>query len=229
MALKVGVSSSFRNRIFTRRLQEGYRHIDGAWVYRTLQRTQLLRFLNGIRTQARRSNWPNRSAILGSREKSCSSVRSSRKLLPCLVGIACEPVLVFRFHHCDRVEEFFEDSLKALGLDYIDLVSIPSSHACLLLISAQYLIHTPAAWADTSMITRLFGSLDNLAHHCDIDPVGEEFPLPDGKIQLYDTTVNKTWSKMEDLLKTGKVRAIGVSNFSIKTLVTFCHLVRMEY
>lgn len=32
-------------------------------------------------------------------------------------------MLTRRFHHCDRVEEFFEDSLKALGLDYVDLVS----------------------------------------------------------------------------------------------------------
>ena len=39
-----------------------------------------------------------------------------------------ESVFSPRFHHCDRVKEFFEDSLEALGLDYIDLVSpIPSS------------------------------------------------------------------------------------------------------
>ena len=47
------------------------------------------------------------------------------------VVITYEHALVCRLHHCDRVEEFFEDSLKALGLDYVDLVSSPSPHACL--------------------------------------------------------------------------------------------------
>ena len=36
-------------------------------------------------------------------------------------------------------------------------------------------------------------------------------------IRLSDVTFNETWAKMEGLLETGKVRSIGVSNFSIKT------------
>ena len=40
---------------------------------------------------------------------------------------------------------------------------------------------------------------------------------PDGKVELFDITVNQVWAQMEELLETGKVRAIGVSNFSIKT------------
>ncbi|KAF9642642.1 reductase AKOR2 [Thelephora ganbajun] len=128
-------------------LKEGFRHIDGAWVYRTEKQ---------LAEQIRKSGIPREELFIATK-------------LP--------------FHHCDRVKEFFEDSLKVLGLDYIDL----------------YLMHGPVAWMDTN-------------------PVGEEFPFPDGKTQLYDTTVNKTWSKMEELLETGKVRAIGVSNFSTKTL-----------
>jgi len=50
--------------------------------------------------------------------------------------------------------------------------------------------------------------------------VGEN-PWPvqwvEGGFHLSDVTFNETWVKMEELLETGKVRAIGVSNFSIKT------------
>ena len=50
--------------------------------------------------------------------------------------------------------------------------------------------------------------------------VGEN-PWPvhwaEGGYQLSDATFNETWAKMEELLETGKVRAIGVCNFSIKT------------
>jgi len=40
--------------------------------------------------------------------------------------------------------------------------------------------------------------------------------FPDGKVELFDITINQVWAQMEELLKTGKVKAIGVSNFSIK-------------
>ena len=50
-----------------------------------------------------------------------------------------------------------------------------------------------------------------------------ENPWPEnwaeGGFPLSDVTFNETWAKMEELLETGKVRAIGVSNFSIKTWV----------
>lgn len=67
------------------------------------------------------------------------------------------------------------------------------------------------------MVIDLSISMVYLTGYCDVDPVGAAPPLPGGEAKLYHTTVNETWSKMEDLLETGKVRAIGVSNFSIKT------------
>ena len=37
----------------------------------------------------------------------------------------CELIVLFpRSHHCGRVKEYFEDSLKSLGVDYVDLVGI---------------------------------------------------------------------------------------------------------
>ena len=48
-------------------------------------------------------------------------------------------------------------------------------------------------------------------------------PLPKNPDGTYKTTdkvnFNDAWAEMEKLLDTGKVRAIGVSNFSIKTYV----------
>jgi len=42
---------------------------------------------------------------------------------------------------------------------------------------------------------------------------------PDGSCKTRDdVTFNESWAEIEKLLDTGKVRAIGVSNFSIKTL-----------
>jgi hypothetical protein len=86
-------------------------------------------------------------------------------------------------------------------------------------------MHSPVVWADTSTAIN-FHLLNDLVNHCDADPVGTEMSFLTGKIELYDTTVNKTWSKMEGLLKTGKVRAIGVSNCSVKMYVFSRSLVR---
>ena len=128
LALKVGASSPFHKRVFTYKSQEGFRHIDGAWAYRTLRRAQSLLVSSDICPQARRGNWPNRFTSLGSRGKSCSSRQNSRGYFFWLEVTVSEPMPVFRFHHCDRVKEFFEDSLKTLDLDYIDLVSFPSHY-----------------------------------------------------------------------------------------------------
>ncbi|KAF7298090.1 Aldo-keto reductase [Mycena chlorophos] len=72
-----------------------------------------------------------------------------------------------------NVQESFESSLKALGLDYIDL----------------YLVH----WPQVSKGGRVYS--------------------PDE-----EPTILQTWAEMEKLVETGRVRSIGVSNFSIKTL-----------
>jgi len=72
-----------------------------------------------------------------------------------------------------RVREAFEDSLKRLDCEYIDL----------------YLVHWPNAQ-----------KADGSWYRPDESP-----------------TYVETWKEMEKLLDTGKVRTIGVSNFSVKT------------
>jgi glycerol 2-dehydrogenase (NADP+) len=48
---------------------------------------------------------------------------------------------------------------------------------------------------------------------------GNGTPLnPDGTVRTTDeVNFNQSWAEIEKLLDTGKVRSIGVSNFSIKT------------
>ncbi|EGN94913.1 hypothetical protein SERLA73DRAFT_155598 [Serpula lacrymans var. lacrymans S7.3] len=56
--------------------------------------------------------------------------------------------------------------------------------------------------------------------HCVVHDEKEPRPRdPDGQLLLDDTgNFNETWAEMEKVLASGKVKAIGVSNFSIKTL-----------
>ncbi|KZP11453.1 aado/keto reductase [Athelia psychrophila] len=78
-----------------------------------------------------------------------------------------------------HVQQAFEDSLRLLDLEYIDL----------------YLMHWPQY----------------------TDSAGCKFtPGPDEQ----NPTFVETYKEMEKLLATGKVKSIGVSNFSIKTLTT---------
>lgn len=57
----------------------------------------------------------------------------------------------------------------------------------------------------------------------------DDNPMPlnaDGSMMLDETCdFNDTWKEMEKVLASGKVKSIGVSNFSIKTSgANFCHL-----
>ncbi|KAI5788311.1 aldehyde reductase [Geopyxis carbonaria] len=79
------------------------------------------------------------------------------------------------------VELACDESLKALGTDYLDL----------------YLVHWPVNFKSGP----------------------SQFPhTADGKLELEDIKIAETWGAMEALLATGKVKAIGVSNFNIPRL-----------
>ncbi|TPX08707.1 uncharacterized protein E0L32_009896 [Thyridium curvatum] len=81
-------------------------------------------------------------------------------------------------HHPDDVEPALDESLKALGTDYVDL----------------YLMHFPCAFKRGPELLPF-------------DENGKLIPEP--SIHFVDT-----WRAMEMLVKAGKARAIGVSNFS---------------
>ncbi|KAH8667440.1 NADP-dependent oxidoreductase domain-containing protein [Tricladium varicosporioides] len=104
-------------------------------------------------------------------------------------GIKREDIFVTTKLWCtynSRVQLGLDKSLKALGLDYVDL----------------YLMHWPVP----------------------MNPEGNDdrFPkLPDGSRDLVKPEVwshIQTWKEMEKLVGTGKVKAIGVANYSLRYL-----------
>ncbi|TBU32940.1 reductase AKOR2 [Dichomitus squalens] len=91
-----------------------------------------------------------------------------------------------KLHHQHQgvfVEEYFEDSLKNLDMDYVDLL----------------LLHWPQTSKFVAGVT---------------DPLDQ-----DGDLITYDTPIfPESWARMERIYESGKAKAIGVSNFSIKNL-----------
>ncbi|KAK4703434.1 hypothetical protein P7C70_g2785, partial [Phenoliferia sp. Uapishka_3] len=90
-------------------------------------------------------------------------------------------------HRPDLVEPALDDTLKELGVEYLDL----------------YLIHWPVPFEPRP------------ATH-----TTELFPLNEKKEVSIDTetTLVDTWKAMIKLLDTGKVKAIGVSNFTVEAI-----------
>ncbi|KAJ7663805.1 NADP-dependent oxidoreductase domain-containing protein [Mycena polygramma] len=88
--------------------------------------------------------------------------------------------------HPQYVQRSFEDSLKKLGLDYVDL----------------YLMHWP-------ITAEYANGYDGPATFKELV---EDLKLVDSP------TFNDTWAEMERIHASGRAKAIGVSNFSIKTL-----------
>ncbi|KIJ15611.1 hypothetical protein PAXINDRAFT_169060 [Paxillus involutus ATCC 200175] len=108
--------------------------------------------------------------------------RALKKVIPSVVSreqLFITSKLWNSSHHLQVVEAELDETLKQLGLTYLDL----------------YLVHWPAAFV----------------------PGNGLFPLrSDGEVHLdTKTSLVDTWKAMIKLLDTGKVKAIGVSNFNI--------------
>ncbi|KAJ8517588.1 hypothetical protein ONZ45_g5239 [Pleurotus djamor] len=109
--------------------------------------------------------------------------------------------LAWTYH--SRIEESVEESLQALGTSYIDL----------------FLMHWPQQLAFESSAYSRSSSIQDFV--VKLTAAEENFRPrnPDGSVKTVDSpTFVEVWATMEKLLDTGKVKSIGVSNFSIKTL-----------
>ncbi|KAH0826757.1 NADP-dependent oxidoreductase domain-containing protein [Lanmaoa asiatica] len=107
--------------------------------------------------------------------------------------------LYHRWHHPGYVFESIDESLREAGLDYFDLpLNIPGVRIALRLAVVQM---KPIPVGQTE------------GHRRPADP---EDPYAIRALEY--PTLNETWADLERVLEGGKVRAIGVSNFSIRTL-----------
>lgn len=97
------------------------------------------------------------------------------------------------WHHPSKVALGLEDTLKELKTSYLDL----------------YLIHFPVSFA--------YPESPNVSEKDMLSPLAED------KVHIkldLETSIVDTWKAMIKLLDTGKVKAIGVSNFEIEHLET---------
>lgn len=98
------------------------------------------------------------------------------------------------FHKPDQVAKAFQKSFDNLNLTYIDL----------------YLMHFPLAYKQVHKdgSGRIPQSIDDV----------KLFPTVNGQPIYDDIDFVDTWRAMEDLLRSGYVRSIGVSNFDISQM-----------
>ncbi|KAI8451848.1 NADP-dependent oxidoreductase domain-containing protein [Phakopsora pachyrhizi] len=97
------------------------------------------------------------------------------------------------WHRPDKVSEGLEDTLRELQLDYLDL----------------YLIHWPVSFVPPKDPTKL-STKEILFPTKPEDKAVAELDLKN--------SIAETWKEMVKLQKSGKVKAIGVSNFTIQHL-----------
>lgn len=98
------------------------------------------------------------------------------------------------FHQPEQVARAFQKSLDNLNIDYIDL----------------YLMHAPLSYQRISKLTnKTTDDIDNIYAF----PVDEN-----GKRLASDVDYIDTWKAMEQLVESGKVRSLGLSNFNSEQL-----------
>lgn len=181
-------------RADTDREQHGYRHLDtvsridasltlpdpnaiGIWLWQVHEPNTELSRLTIAARQPMRSTSARPSANPASLARRFLSPRSSRKSNATSSQSFNRPVSRNKHHH--KVRESFETSLKALGLDYVDL----------------YLIHWPQSDTEEGVSYRI-------AHDLPLTPRTSGEHIPCGQ---YPTVVD-TWKQMEQLLDTGTRR-----------------------
>lgn len=170
----------------------GYRHIDTAYVYDNEQEV-------GTAIQAKIADGTvKREDIFVTTKVSnwlarryirqlCHAEDAHTQFIPCFVFGG---QLWGTFHEPEWVDRQFEASLKNLNLTYVDL----------------YLIHAPVPYPPLSKVTNL--TAESVAD-TNLHPRGS-----DNKSLTIDVDYLLTWRKLEQLVASGRVKSIGLSNFN---------------
>ena len=114
------------------------------------------------------------------------------------------------------VEDYFQDSLRNLDTDYVDLVGQHSPLALGRFVDAPLNSSCYIGRKLLGTIVCAFNLPDCNGANL-LVAEGEDVVDENGDLVCYDTPLfNETWARMEKLYESGKAKAIGVSNFSIK-------------
>lgn len=116
------------------------------------------------------------------------------------------------FYHPDKVEVCCDKLLKGMGVDYVDCLLLhwpcamaPISHEALDKADASH----QASMEKKGMLMKNDNLVIDWEHTS--EPIAKAGGHPEGSIV-------PTWNAMKELVKKGKTRAIGVSNFDIADL-----------
>lgn len=170
-------------------LKSGYRHIDAAACYDNEKEVG-----EGIEASG-----VDRKDIFVSTPTGLATVPSlANVFFPQLTS-----KLWNTHHRAEDVERQLDCSLADLQTDYVDLYLVSRAWVAQLdsLLPSEFQIHWPVAF--------------RMAKETERFPINEDTCLLD----IIDVHLVETWKAMEALVRKGKIKSIGVSNFSIDNLV----------
>jgi len=121
-----------------------------------------------------------------------------------------------RWHRGGDVQQAFEESLQKLGVDYVDIVRVFCFVCDWLTFGILNSTCSTFLKASYTKVANIFPRYPYTQYISD----GRE-PTADSILKNFKVVdkpdFNEMWADIEKIYESGKARAIGVSNFSVKT------------